>query len=116
MAFGAGHRKIVQAFADVKDNSDSGQFMAIQRAAAAALRHPEIADRVREKYRRRLNKLVDALTKVGFKAKMPGGTYFLYAKAPAAAGERSFASAEEASQFLIHEQSVCCVPWDDAGP
>ena len=20
-----------------------------------------------------------------------------------------------ASQFLIHEQSVCCVPWDDAG-
>src|SRR5262249_3963130 len=55
MAFVAGHRKVVQAFADVKDNSDSGQFMAIQRAAAAALRHPEIADRVREKYRRRLN-------------------------------------------------------------
>ena len=23
---------------------------------------------------------------------------------------------EEASQYLIHEQSVCCVPWDDAGP
>ncbi len=20
------------------------------------------------------------------------------------------------SQFLIEEQSVCCVPWDDAGP
>jgi LL-diaminopimelate aminotransferase len=20
------------------------------------------------------------------------------------------------SQFLIQEQSVCCVPWDDAGP
>jgi LL-diaminopimelate aminotransferase len=20
------------------------------------------------------------------------------------------------SQFLITEQSVCCVPWDDAGP
>ncbi len=29
---------------------------------------------------------------------------------------RSFANAEEASQFLITEQSVCCVPWDDAGP
>ena len=27
----------------------------------------------------------------------------------------TFANAEEASQFLIHEQSVCCVPWDDAG-
>ncbi len=32
-----GHERIVQAFADVKDNSDSGQFMAIQKAAAAAL-------------------------------------------------------------------------------
>ena len=29
---------------------------------------------------------------------------------------RTFADAEEASQFLIAEQSVCCVPWDDAGP
>ena len=27
----------------------------------------------------------------------------------------SFANAEEASQFLIHEQSVICVPWDNAG-
>src|SRR2546422_7625033 len=66
MAFVAGHRKIVQAFADVKDNSDSGQFLAIQQAAAEALGHPEISDRVREKYRRRLQKLVAALNKVGF--------------------------------------------------
>lgn len=116
MAFVAGHRKIVQAFADVKDNSDSGQFMAIQHAAAVALRHPQIGDAVREKYRRRLQKLVAALNQVGFQAKMPGGTYFLYAKSPIAAGDRNFANAEEASQFLIHEQSVCCVPWDDAGP
>ncbi len=110
-----GHAKIVQAFADVKDNSDSGQFMAIQQAAAEALRHPEIPQQIREKYRRRLKKLVAALNKVGFAAKMPGGTYFLYAKAPIAAGERTFVNAEEASTFLIHEQSVCCVPWDDAG-
>jgi LL-diaminopimelate aminotransferase len=116
MAFVAGHPKIVQAFADVKDNSDSGQFIAVQQAAAEALLHTEICDAVREKYRRRLRKLVAALTKVGFQAKMPGGTYFLYAKAPVATGERRFANAEEVSQFLIHEQSVCCVPWDDAGP
>lgn len=116
MAFVAGHPKIVQAFADVKDNSDSGQFMAIQQAAKAALDHAEIGDRTRAKYHRRLRKLVDALNKVGFKAKMPGGTYFLYAKAPTGCGDRSFKNAEEASQFLIHEQSVICVPWDNAGP
>ncbi|HYT95139.1 MAG TPA: LL-diaminopimelate aminotransferase [Gemmataceae bacterium] len=116
MAFVAGHPKIVQAFADVKDNCDSGQFMAIQQAAAAALQHPEIGDRIREKYRRRLHKLVAALNKVGFQAKMPGGTYFLYVRSPKGCGDRAFANAEEASQFLIGEQSVICVPWDNAGP
>jgi LL-diaminopimelate aminotransferase len=116
MAFVAGHPKIVQAFADVKDNSDSGQFMAIQQASALALQHPEIFERTRAKYQRRLKKLVAALTKVGFQAEMPGGTYFLYARAPKTGGGRAFANAEEASQFLIHEQSVICVPWDNAGP
>jgi LL-diaminopimelate aminotransferase len=115
MGFVAGHPKIVQAFADVKDNCDSGQFMAIQHAAAAALRHPELSDAIREKYRRRLQKLVSALQKVGFQAKMPSGTYFLYVPAPKGCSGRTFANAEEASQFLIQEQSVCCVPWDDAG-
>jgi LL-diaminopimelate aminotransferase len=116
MAFVAGHPKIVRAFADVKDNCDSGQFMAIQWAAKAALEHPEIADATREKYRRRLRKLAAALGRVGFDARMPGGTYFLYVRAPKGAAGRTFADAEEASQYLIAEQSVCCVPWDDAGP
>jgi LL-diaminopimelate aminotransferase len=116
MAFVAGHPKLVQAFADVKDNCDSGQFMAIQQAAKTALEHPELGERTREKYRRRLHKLVAALNQVGFHAKMPGGTYFVYVRAPQGCGARTFANAEEASQFLIQEQSVICVPWDNAGP
>jgi LL-diaminopimelate aminotransferase len=115
LGFVCGNAKIVQAYADVKDNSDSGQFMAIQHAAAQALRTPSIPDRVRAKYRRRLEKLVAALRMAGFDAKMPGGTYFIYAKAPVAAGGKSFTTAEDASQYLIHEQSISCVPWDDAG-
>ena len=48
---------------------------------------------------------------------MPGGTYFLYAPSPkGVAGGRAFESAEAASQHLITEQSICTVPWDDAGP
>ena len=116
MAFVAGHPKLVQAFADVKDNCDSGQFMAIQQAARVALEHPELGDATREKYRRRWQKLVAALRQVGFDARVPSGTYFLYARAPRGGAGRAFANAEEASQFLITEQSVCCVPWDDAGP
>ncbi|MFY7950871.1 MAG: LL-diaminopimelate aminotransferase [Armatimonadaceae bacterium] len=115
LGFVTGHPLIVQAYADVKDNSDSGQFMATQHAAAAALRDASIPTAIRTKYKRRLEKLVAALKEVGFDATMPGGTYFLYVKAPKAAGERTFKNAEEASQYLITEQSVCCVPWDDAG-
>ena len=115
LGFVAGHPKIVQAYADVKDNSDSGQFMAIQHAAAQALRTPAIPVAVRAKYKRRLEKLVAALRQIGFECSMPGGTYFLYTAAPKAAGGTSFPTAEAASQYLIHEQSISCVPWDDAG-
>jgi len=115
MAFVCGHPRIVQAFADVKDNCDSGQFMAIQQAAKVALDHSELGDQTREKYRRRLQKLVAAMRQAGFQARMPNGTYFLYVRAPKAGAGRTFQSAEDVSQFLITEQSVCCVPWDDAG-
>ncbi len=116
MGWVCGHRKLVQAFADVKDNCDSGQFMAIQKAAAAALDDPEIPKRVREKYRRRLEKLVGVLRASGFDCEMPGGTYFLYTKSPKGAGNQTFPTAQDASQFLIREHSISTVPWDDAGP
>ncbi|GAB4129565.1 MAG: LL-diaminopimelate aminotransferase [Thermogutta sp.] len=111
-----GHPKIVQAFADIKDNCDSGQFIAIQKAGIAALDNPDIPRRVRAKYHRRLTKLVATLRKCGFRCEMPGGTYFLYTPAPLEVAGRRFANAEEVSQYLISEHSIVTVPWDDAGP
>jgi LL-diaminopimelate aminotransferase len=111
-----GHATLVSALADVKDNSDSGQFMAIQQAAAVALDNDSIADGVRSKYQRRLEKLVQALRQSGFDCQMPGGTYFLYTKSPVAAGGQKFSTAEQASQALIEQQSIVTVPWDEAGP
>jgi LL-diaminopimelate aminotransferase len=111
-----GHPRIVQAFADVKDNSDSGQFAAIQMAGAAALDDPNIPRQVRAKYERRCRKLVDVLNRRGFECRMPGGTYFIYARSPRGiAGGPTFETAEAASQYLISEHSICTVPWDDAG-
>ncbi len=112
-----GHARLVQALADVKDNSDSGQFIAIQKAAIAALDDLDIPRRTRDKYRRRLEKLVAMLRRCGFTCDMPGGTYFLYVQAPrGTAGGLQFENAEAASQHLIHEHSIVTVPWDDAGP
>jgi LL-diaminopimelate aminotransferase len=100
----------------VKDNCDSGQFIAIQKAAAAALDNAEIPRLVRAKYRRRLGKLVAALGRCGFDCRMPGGSYFLYTRSPKAMrGGQQFSTAEAFSQYLITEHSICTVPWDDAG-
>lgn len=115
LGFVAGNRLLVQAFADVKDNCDSGQFMAIQKAGAAALDDPSIPQRIRAKYRRRLEKLVATLRRCGFECSMPGGSYFLYTKAPKSAGSTTFKNAGEAGEFLITQQSIVTVPWDDAG-
>ena len=112
-----GHRLLVQAFADVKDNCDSGQFIAIQKSAAAALDDDSIPNHVRGRYRRRLTKLVALLSRCGFDCRMPGGTYFLYVRSPRGlAGGPAFDTAEAASQYLITEHSIVTVPWDDAGP
>ncbi len=115
LGFVAGPAPAVKAYAEMKDNIDSGQFKAIQVAACAGIADVGIAESIREHYRRRLEMMVAALKEVGFDAVMPGGTFFLYVAAPSGAGDTTFASAEEASQHLIREASVSTVPWDEAG-
>jgi LL-diaminopimelate aminotransferase len=111
-----GNETVVSAFADIKDNTDSGQFIPIQKAAAVALGDFSIYRDVQVKYHRRLEKLVTVLNDVGFSCKVPGGTYFLYAANPVGAGDSvKFASAEEATDYLIGEAGILTVPWDDAG-
>jgi LL-diaminopimelate aminotransferase len=116
IAFIVGNELIVNAFAHVKDNVDSGQFAAIQKAGIYALGHPEITERIVEKYRRRLDLLVSTLNSVGFSASMPGGTFFLYVNSPKGIkGGRRFNNAEDFSQYLITEHLISTVPWDNVG-
>ncbi len=120
LGFVAGNPLIVKAYADVKDNSDSGQFLAIQEACAFALDHPEITQEIAGKYSRRMTQLVDVLNKHGFGARKPRGSFFLYVRIPKAAagkiGQRvAFEKAEHFSQWMITEKLISTVPWDDAG-
>lgn len=121
LGFVVGNPLIVKAYADVKDNSDSGQFLAIQEACAYSLDHPEITQAIADKYSRRMDGLVSVLNKHGFGAKKPRGSFFLYVRVPKSAkqtdsGTAAFESAESFSQWMITQKLISTVPWDDAGP
>ncbi len=116
LGFAAGSAKAVQAFAAVKDNIDSGQFKAIQKAACAGIADQALSESIRDHYEQRLRKLTACLKEVGFNVQMPGGSFYLYVRAPKGAEGATFANGEAASQYLIREQSISTVPWDDAGP
>lgn len=116
LAFVVGNKKMVKAFATIKDNTDSGQFRAIQKAGVYALEHTEITAATCAKYSRRFDMLVGGLQRVGFKAVKPKGTFYCYVPAPK--GTKSgitFNSAEEVSEYLIKNALISTVPWDDAG-
>jgi LL-diaminopimelate aminotransferase len=118
--FVAGNPSLVRAYGDVKDNTDSGQFLAIQHAAAYCFDHPEMTQQIAAKYSRRMDGLVSVLRAAGFNARKPRGSFFLYVKAPTAAQKTDgssikFQTAEDVSQWLITEKLISTVPWDDAG-
>ena len=116
LSFIAGNERVIAGYGNVKDNYDSGQFKAIQKAGVYALDHPEITGEITAKYERRLRAMASVLSEMGFNAKLPAGTFYLYVKMPRGVkGGRRFANAEEFSEFLIAEKLISTVPWDDAG-
>lgn len=117
MGWVCGNELAVKAFAHVKDNTDSGQFRAIQWAAIRALEQPEITAAACQRYSRRLDMLTQVLREAGFPATKPRGSFYMYVPAPSATrgGER-FASAEDFSEWLIANKLIATVPWDEAGP
>jgi LL-diaminopimelate aminotransferase len=116
IGFVCGNPKAVNAYASVKDNTDSGQFRAIQKAAITALNNISITQKTVEKYSRRFDLLIKALTELGFRAKKPKGSFFCYVNAPIGTDNGvKFKTAAEFSDYLIRRSLISTVPWDDAG-
>ena len=117
MAFMVGNPLVIKAIASVKDNNDSGQFHAIQLAGKYALEHPEITVATAEKYSRRHDMLAKTLKKLGFAAKKPKASFYMYVKIPKGIkGGQKFKTAEDFSQWLLREKLISTVPWDDVEP
>lgn len=116
LAFVAGNSQVVKAYGAIKDNTDSGQFRAIQKAGMFALGHPSITEAICEKYSRRFDLLVRALNDIGFSVTKPRGTFFCYVECPRGTGSGvTFGTAAEFSEFLLKDAQISTVPWDDAG-
>jgi LL-diaminopimelate aminotransferase len=117
LGFVIGGAPLVKAYALAKDNTDNGQFIAIQMAGCEALDHSAsfLASNC-EKYKGRLTKIVEILNKAGLKASLPGGTFYLYIEAPKEWRGERFQNAQQFSDFLIKKAGLVSVPWDEAGP
>lgn len=118
--FVAGNPLLIKAYGDVKDNTDSGQFLAIQHAAAYCFNHPEMTESIAAKYSRRMDGLVAVLGSLGFDAHKPKGSFFLYVPCPKAVRDENgewmkFENGEAAAQWLIRKKLISTVPWDEAG-
>ena len=117
LAFIAGNPEIVSIFGNVKANSDSGQFRAIQKAGIHALNHHEISIKNREKYSRRFDMLIDALKEVGFDVEKPKATFYSYIPIPKGTKSgKTFESAEDFSLYLLKNALICTVPWNTPEP
>ena len=112
---------LINAYKKYKDTVNSGQFLAIQKAAIEALKnHQPILQKNIQKYRRRANAVVDVLKKAGFLAKMPSAGFFIYVSTPQEITLKSghtitFKTAKEFSEWLLSSCGIVCIPWDEAG-
>ncbi len=105
IGFAAGNAKVVGALAQVKGNSDSGQFNAIQWAGKEALdnyQHPDVLA-MTETYRQRRDALCNGLTAIGIETPRPAASFFVWGKCPAGYSSMDFAGRvlEEAAVVLV---------------
>jgi LL-diaminopimelate aminotransferase len=117
LGFVAGGAPLVKAFALVKDNTDNGQFIAIQKAGIHALDNCQsFLSANKEKYGRRLQRVASILSKAGIEAKPAAGTFYLYVEVPREFRGQKMETAQQMADLLISRYGIITVPWDEAGP
>ncbi len=112
IGFAAGNAEALSALAATKANLDSGAFAAVQEAACDAyanIDRPEL-HRMRELYRGRARILCEGLAKLGFAARPPLATFYVWAGVPAGYDSMTVCNR------LLDEASVVGVPGIGFGP
>jgi LL-diaminopimelate aminotransferase len=105
LAFAVGNPSALAILAKFKGYMDSGAFMAIQRAGAAALNSPdEVVQQTMAIYQRRRDLLVDGLNSLGWQVEKPKATFYIWAPVPSGYTSASFA------EVLLSKAGILVTP------
>jgi LL-diaminopimelate aminotransferase len=105
VGFAVGAAPQIAALGQVKANTDSGIFTAIQFAAITALEHYDsLTPPIRELYRDRRDAFTSALRKIGWNPPSPPATFYVWIPCPAGMSSMQVASR------LLEEAAVVVTP------
>lgn len=110
LGWAAGNKRIIEALGQLKTNTDSGVFMAIQHAVAEVLTNgieqTKIdIQRTRNIYRRRRDLMISGLRSAGFMPTVPEATFYIWLSVPA-----KWPSSMEFSEFLLTKLHIHITP------
>lgn len=110
VGFAVGSRDIIGPFGKLKTNMDSGVFNAVQLAAVAALSgSQDCVARMCSLYQVRRDRLLGALERIGWDARPPIATIYLWMKVPEGYNSSSFAAE------LLEKADIVVVPGSSYG-
>jgi LL-diaminopimelate aminotransferase len=111
LGFAAGRPNLIGALTRVKSYVDTGPFLAVQKAGAAALDHGEaIVAPIRAELQRRRDAAVKALRVGGFSVEPPKAAMYLWIPLPSAVASGVFA------KRALEETGVVVLPGSAFGP
>ncbi len=114
IGFVTGGKALIEAFLTLKSNFDSGVFMAIQRAAARALSHPDAAAFHTHRtalFKSRRDRMANALRGMDFKFQLPRASYYFWVRIP-----EIYTSTVEFCADLLDRQGLVVTPGIGYGP
>jgi LL-diaminopimelate aminotransferase len=111
LGFAAGRAELVGALTRVKSYVDTGPFLAVQKAGAAALDNSEsLVAPIRAELQRRRDAAVPALGKAGFTVESPKAAMYLWVPLPTGVASAAFA------KRALEEFGVVVLPGSAFGP
>jgi LL-diaminopimelate aminotransferase len=111
LGFAAGRAELIGALTRVKSYVDTGPFLAVQKAGAAALdRGEELVAPIRAELQRRRDAAVKALGESGFQVESPKAAMYLWVPLPDGVASAVFA------RQALEENGVVVLPGSGFGP